>query len=55
MSVSLCWLFVTSAGYGSTLNTPIIDDVDDVVSLENQVLKDTFREAGFQHDPLELE
>src|SRR5262249_14080073 len=44
-----------AAGYGSTLNTPIIDDVDDVVSLENQILKDTFRETGFQHDPLELE
>src|SRR5262249_12748229 len=44
-----------AAGYGSTLNTSIIDDVNDVVSLDNQVLKDTFREAGFQHDPLELE
>src|SRR5262249_61091623 len=44
-----------AAGYGSTLNTPIIDDVDDLVSFENQVLKDTFREAGLQHDPLELE
>src|SRR5262249_18148801 len=44
-----------AAGYGGTLNTPIIDDVDDVVSLENQILKDTFREAGFQHDQLELE
>src|SRR5262249_44799158 len=43
-----------AAGYGSTLNTPIIDDVDDVVSLENQILKDPFRETGFQHDPLEL-
>src|SRR5262249_50859941 len=47
--------FAHAAGYGSTVNTPIIDDVDDVVSLENQVLKDTFREFGFQHDPLEFE
>src|SRR5262249_55178126 len=44
-----------AAGYGGTLNTPIIDDVDHVVSLENQILAHTFREAGFQHDPLELE
>src|SRR5262245_4702821 len=44
-----------AAGYRSTSNTPIIDDVDDVVSFENQVLKDTFREASFHHDPLELE
>src|SRR5262249_10214321 len=44
-----------AAGYGSTLNTRIVNNVDDVVSLENQVLKDTFREAGFEHDLLELE
>src|SRR5262249_49808839 len=44
-----------AAGDGCALNAPIIDDVDDVVSLENQILKDTFGEAGFEHDPLELE
>src|SRR5262249_390434 len=50
-----CGTCAHAAGYGSALNTPIIDDVDDVVSLENQVLKNAFRETGFQHDPLELE
>src|SRR5262249_17120918 len=44
-----------AAGYGSTLNARIVDNVDDVVSLENQILKDTFRESGFQHNALELE
>src|SRR5262249_34124193 len=44
-----------AASHGSTLNTRIVNNVDDVVSLENQVLKHTFREAGFHHDALELE
>src|SRR5262249_42977745 len=34
-----------AAGYQSTLNTPIIDDVDDDISVEIQILNVAFREA----------
>src|SRR5262249_52482856 len=40
--------------YGSAPNTRVINDMDDIVSFEDQVLKDTFWKTGFKHDPLEL-
>src|SRR5262249_1552085 len=39
---------------GSALNTPVIDDFGDIVSSEDQILKDTFWKTGLKHDPLEL-
>jgi hypothetical protein len=41
--------------HGCPLNARVVDDIDDVISLQNQILKDAFREAGFEQDPLELE
>src|SRR5262249_28296964 len=42
-------------GYGSALNTRVIDDVDHVLSFEDEVLKHPFWKTGLQHDALELD
>src|SRR5262249_43988850 len=40
--------------YRCALNPGGINDVDDIVSLDDQILKDPFRKTGLKHDSLEL-
>src|SRR5215470_2342156 len=41
--------------YGRTLNTQVINDIDDIVSLKDQILENTFGKTSFKHDAFELE
>src|SRR5262245_23840955 len=50
-----CGTGADASSYGRTLNTRIINDIDDIVSLKDQVLEDTFRKTSFKHHALELE
>src|SRR5262245_27365449 len=50
-----CGTCSDASRYRGTLNTRVINYIDDIVRLEDQILEDTFRKTSFKHDALELE